>query len=178
MSTFLRLLAVFLLAGWNGLNSLPAVSQQENPDKNQARTQESSPEEISKQRYAEADADSDGSISRDEFIAYAKAKLPDFPLIDALTSILDADKDNEISPEEFALRQQVAQNLISAYEARMAEMAKPQEFADRFNERFAGQKPLVGDVVEDLIAFDENGKELDFAELRGKYTVINFGCLT
>ena len=29
-----------------------------------------------------------------------------------------------------------------------------------------------------VVAFDENGDELDFASLKGKYTVLNFGCLT
>jgi hypothetical protein len=34
------------------------------------------------------------------------------------------------------------------------------------------------DVSLGLMAFDEDGNEFDFDDLRGKYTVINFGCLT
>lgn len=147
----------------------PAVAQE---------TDERSPEEISKQRYAEADTDSNGSISSEEFKKYAESKLPEFKWFEQLWDKLDADDDGMLTPKEFANRQQVAQQLIDEYEAEMEANRKPKEFADAFNERFADQTPIVGATIEDLTAFDENGNELDFADLRGKYLVINFGCLT
>ena len=36
----------------------------------------------------------------------------------------------------------------------------------------------VGTDVTDLVAFDADGSEFQFADLKGGYTVIVFGCLT
>jgi hypothetical protein len=178
MNTIVGWFAILILLGIH----LPhAASQQRQNAADQPQTEpqeEATPEEISKQRYDLADTDSDGSISREEFKTYVETKLPGFPIFDGLMTILDTDRDDKISLEEFGPRQQVAQKLIAAYEARMEALRKPKEFADQFNERFAGRKPVVGDTIDNLVAFDEDGAELDFADLRGKYTVINFGCLT
>ena len=38
--------------------------------------------------------------------------------------------------------------------------------------------PAIGDVLPDVTALDENGKEISLRSLRGKYTVLVFGCLT
>ena len=52
------------------------------------------------------------------------------------------------------------------------------EFADRYDERFRTMKPLVGEMLPAVKAWDANGEEFDFAQARGKYTVLVFGCLT
>jgi cytochrome oxidase Cu insertion factor (SCO1/SenC/PrrC family) len=52
------------------------------------------------------------------------------------------------------------------------------EFADTYNRRFAKRKPLIGEILADVKAWDEYGKEFDLSSTRGKYTVIVFGCLT
>ena len=52
------------------------------------------------------------------------------------------------------------------------------EFAESFDRRYAKRKPLVGDSLSELVAFDELGNKLNFESLKGKYTVLNFGCLT
>ena len=46
------------------------------------------------------------------------------------------------------------------------------------NMRFQSKKPALGTLVEDLVAIDEDGEEVDLAELRDKHVVIVFGCLT
>ncbi len=38
--------------------------------------------------------------------------------------------------------------------------------------------PAVGEELPDVTALDENGKEISLRSLRGKYTVLVFGCLT
>lgn len=126
-------------------------------------------------RFKEADTDADGTLTKTEFKAYVNAKLPDFTQFDLLIERLDADKDGTISKTEFGNRRAVTQLLMD--EAASANKP-PVEFTDGFNARYAKRKPLVGDSLGDLIAFDENGNELDFASLKGKYTVVNFGCLT
>lgn len=53
------------------------------------------------------------------------------------------------------------------------------EFVDRFNKQFEGRAPKVGaQMLEELTAFDGAGKEFKFESLKGKHTVIVFGCLT
>jgi cytochrome oxidase Cu insertion factor (SCO1/SenC/PrrC family) len=53
------------------------------------------------------------------------------------------------------------------------------EFVNQYNKRFESQKPLVGDAVLDgLQAFDEHGQPFMFDQLKGKHSVIVFGCLT
>lgn len=54
----------------------------------------------------------------------------------------------------------------------------PVEFAEKYDLRYSKKKPLVGDSIGKLVAFDEFGNKLDFETLKGKYTVLNFGCLT
>lgn len=123
-------------------------------------------------RFNEADSDANGTLSVVEFRSYVEAKLPEFKQFDLLMKQLDFDQDEVISKSEFDNRRTVVQQL-----AKQAANA-PVEFADEFNLRFAKRKPLVGDSIGDLVAFDENGDEFDFESLKGKYTVFNFGCLT
>jgi hypothetical protein len=166
MRLLFYLLAIFVTPGFVST----AFSAQESESAN--------PDDIAKERYQEADTDSDGSVSRAEFKLYVESKLGEYPAFDRLMAILDADGDDEISMVEFANRQQAANRVEAELTAEMEASRKPKEFADIYNERFAPKKPVVGDTIENLIAFDEDGNELDFADLRGKYTVINFGCLT
>lgn len=123
-------------------------------------------------RFNEADSDANGSLSLLEFKSYVEAKLPTFEQFDLLVERLDADQDDAISPEEFGGRRDAVKQLIANA------IPAPMEFVDEFNLQFSKRKPLVGDGIGDLVAFDENGDELDFASLKGKYTVLNFGCLT
>ena len=44
--------------------------------------------------------------------------------------------------------------------------------------KFNRDKPTLGDMIPDVTAYDENGKELKLRDLKGKHTVIVFGCLT
>ena len=44
--------------------------------------------------------------------------------------------------------------------------------------RFLQDSPRVGETIPDIAAYDENGKKLKLRELKGKHTVIVFGCLT
>ncbi|MEL7498340.1 MAG: hypothetical protein AAFN77_12080 [Planctomycetota bacterium] len=54
-----------------------------------------------------------------------------------------------------------------------------EEFVDKFNRMFEGRDPKVGaEMFSELSAFDEKGKKLKFDKLKGKHTVIVFGCLT
>lgn len=55
---------------------------------------------------------------------------------------------------------------------------KPVEFTETYDARYVKQKPNIGETIDGLEAFDEHGNALDFKDLRGKYTVFNFGCLT
>lgn len=52
------------------------------------------------------------------------------------------------------------------------------EFVDSYEKMFAPRKPKVGDVIEGVSAFDENGERFDIEQARGKPTVLVFGCLT
>lgn len=52
------------------------------------------------------------------------------------------------------------------------------EFTEGYERMFAPRKPKVGDVVEGISAYDEDGEAFDLGQLRGKPTVIVFGCLT
>lgn len=52
------------------------------------------------------------------------------------------------------------------------------EFADRYERSFAKRDPLVGTMVADVTAYDENGEVFSLKQTRGKPTVLVFGCLT
>ncbi len=123
-------------------------------------------------RFNEADTDGDGTLSTPEFKSYVVAKLPAFKQFDQLMEKLDVDQNGSISAEEFGRRRDAVKALMAQA------TAAPVEFADEFNLRFSKRKPLVGEPIGDLIALDENGDGFDFSSLKGKYTVINFGCLT
>ena len=43
---------------------------------------------------------------------------------------------------------------------------------------FVKKAPTIGDRFPELIVYTTDGKEFDTAALRGRHTVISFGCLT
>ncbi len=49
---------------------------------------------------------------------------------------------------------------------------------EKKDEDFLKEKPVVGDMLPDVIVYDPAGKEFKTADLRGHYTVLTFGCLT
>ena len=53
-----------------------------------------------------------------------------------------------------------------------------EEFAVRYDKRFAKRDPAIGATIEDVSAFDENGDAFKLSKTRGKHTVLVFGCLT
>ena len=59
-----------------------------------------------------------------------------------------------------------------------AQQQKVVEFADQFEKRFAGRPPMLGSLLADASAFDEQGNPFELSQTRGKFTVFVFGCLT
>ena len=49
---------------------------------------------------------------------------------------------------------------------------------EALNRNFGNRGPVVGDTVPDVSFFDADGKKLSLHSLKGKYTVLVFGCLT
>ena len=45
-------------------------------------------------------------------------------------------------------------------------------------QQFGSSLPQVGRVLPNVTAYDENGGEFSLNQLRGKYAVLVFGCLT
>ncbi len=131
-------------------------------------------------RFAEADTDSNGVVTEAELRAYATVRLPQFKQVAELLKRLDKDGDGRLDKTEFAGRQQAALALMQQARAdeEAARTQEPVEFAERYEQMFARRKPSIGDVVPDVVAFDENGKPFQLNSTRGKYTVLVFGCLT
>jgi cytochrome oxidase Cu insertion factor (SCO1/SenC/PrrC family) len=46
------------------------------------------------------------------------------------------------------------------------------------DENFVASKPAVGDLLPDVEVCTPDGKPFNTAELRGRYAVLVFGCLT
>jgi len=53
-----------------------------------------------------------------------------------------------------------------------------QEFVDTYNARHLKRKPLVGEIPKPVQVFDSQGKKFSTDSLRGKHSVVVFGCLT
>ncbi len=69
----------------------------------------------------------------------------------------------------------VATTLLAATDP--AGYAQQRERPD--NETFLHQSPRVGELIPDVIGYDEQGEPFPLrARLRGSYTVLVFGCLT
>ena len=60
---------------------------------------------------SDLDTDSDGKVSKEEFLEYAKGKLPDFELLNEFTDRLDADSDGFISEKEYEGRMEALRSL-------------------------------------------------------------------
>jgi cytochrome oxidase Cu insertion factor (SCO1/SenC/PrrC family) len=43
---------------------------------------------------------------------------------------------------------------------------------------FVKAKPTIGEALPDLTVYSPSGKEVKLSSLRGRYTVLVFGCLT
>ena len=52
------------------------------------------------------------------------------------------------------------------------------EFVEAYNKRHAGTKPVVGDTLDEVKLFDAEGNPFSTRDMRGKHTVLVFGCLT
>lgn len=134
--------------------------------------------------FGEADADGDKKVTVSELKTYVSGKLSDFDRFDELLVELDKDENGSISEDEFASRMEAVQAIMERPRPEK-KMEKPkkeereiEEFTDRYERMVAKRKPLVGDEVPNISAFDEEGKPFEFDSTRGKYTVITFGCLT
>ena len=67
--------------------------------------------------------------------------------------------------------------LIATVSASLLQGQKT-EFVDGYNARHARKKPVVGDSLKDVKLFDAEGKKFSTKTLKGKHTVLVFGCLT
>ena len=54
--------------------------------------------------------------------------------------------------------------------------AQPQR--KKSDEEFVKEKPAVGDKLPDLTVYTPDGQEVKTSDLRGRYVVLTFGCLT
>jgi cytochrome oxidase Cu insertion factor (SCO1/SenC/PrrC family) len=54
--------------------------------------------------------------------------------------------------------------------------AQPQK--KKSDEEFVKEKPAVGDKLPALTVYTPDGKEVKTSDLRGRYVVLTFGCLT
>jgi hypothetical protein len=151
------------------------------------------------------DADSDGVVTSGELSSYlrenhfddwsAKVELNDLTdeqreklfvedYLESWTNKIDANENGKISKWEFRLafesldRVIVEKNEEAERESKAAENEPPKSSIEAMNMRFQSKKPALGTLVEDLVAIDEDGEEVDLAELRDKHVVIVFGCLT
>lgn len=52
------------------------------------------------------------------------------------------------------------------------------EFIQQRAARFVQEKPRIGDPAPDFKARDEKGRTVRLSDLRGRYVVLQFGCLT
>ncbi len=154
----------FFLIGFNHLNQ---IHGQETAEK----APEKAPEASADPDFLNADKNSDGSLDFNELQGMWVKNFAEY------IRGLDADGDSRISPEEYKRHREMLESVWKKKEA-----APPQavvaEFTETYNQRFLGKNPKIGTTIDGLMAFDEDGNEFDFDDLRGKYTVINFGCLT
>ena len=126
-----------------------------------------------------ADKNSDGKVTTDELKAYLNEKY-----VEAWAEKVDANGNGKISKWEFRLLTKALEEILDA-ENKSGSLANapktkegPESSVDRMNGFYYQQKPKIGSKVKDLVAFNEEGEEVNFEELRGKHVVIVFGCLT
>ena len=65
-------------------------------------------------------------------------------------------------------------------EASQRPQAKPGTVSprDQVNRGFESKAPGIGEPLPEVTVVDADGRELQLRSLRGKYTVLVFGCLT
>lgn len=150
--------------------------------------QDEQPKSDPQAKLESADLDGDGKVTTKEINAFLSKQY-----LDAWTKKVDANGDGTISEEEFKDRRQAIAQIVVAEEDEANRLAKKERrrkareriaarknmtSIDRMNEGYLKEKPRIGHSLKELTAFDENGKEFDFEDLKGKHTVIVFGCLT
>ena len=52
------------------------------------------------------------------------------------------------------------------------------EFVEGMNKEFLTRKPSIGEAIENVKVFDQDGNEFELNSTQGKHTVLIFGCLT
>lgn len=57
-------------------------------------------------------------------------------------------------------------------------LAQRMEFDVQYNSMHENQDPKVGTKLKNVQAFDSEGNEFELSALKGKYSVLVFGCLT
>lgn len=124
--------------------------------------------------------DEDADFENDE----AMEKLFTDKYLDRWAKKIDANQNEVISKWELRLASKALDQVLLEVEetaeakAESEERRMPATAIERMDENFRTQKPVVGTAVEDLVALNESGAEVDFEKLRGKHVVIVFGCLT
>lgn len=125
-----------------------------------------------------ADLNSDGKVTTDELKEFLAQRY-----LEAWAKKVDANQNGEISKWEFRLARKALEQLFAEENKAVASMkvakpAKPLSSIDAMNMRFFEKDPKVGTTIESLIAFNEEGEEVNFKDFRGKHVVLVFGCLT
>ena len=125
-----------------------------------------------------ADGNSDGKVTTEELKKFLAERY-----VNAWAEKIDLNRNGKISKREFRLARQALEQLFVeeskvASSAKSATPNKPPTMIERMNARFLTQNPQLGSTVNSLIAFNEDGEEVDFKDFRGKHVVIVFGCLT
>ncbi|MFK7768596.1 MAG: hypothetical protein AB8B55_15340 [Mariniblastus sp.] len=193
-----QLLLAFCFIAPCGLSAQEAQSSKGKSQDSQAETKQEGlktptapmpvpkPKLTEDEKFTQCDADGNGKISKEEFKLYLDNVLPWFKQSDEAFLDLDEDKDSSVAREEFSKRVAVVKKIDKATKAKAAktptsppETPKAVEFVDLYNQRFMATKPVLDDIIsEELTAFNEKGEKVSFGDFRGKYTVINFGCMT
>lgn len=69
---------------------------------------------------------------------------------------------------------------LAPLETALAQQAGPTDRPgwNQLRQRFEKEAPQVGQPLPDLEGFDEKGRPFRLGQLKGRYTVLVFGCLT
>jgi hypothetical protein len=88
--------------------------------------------------------------------------------IAASTSSLRGEGGDDANPDQ-------ASETPARQPAAKADQSTPRE---RVNQGFEQSSPSIGELIPDVAGFDASGKEVRLRNLRGRHTVLVFGCLT
>jgi cytochrome oxidase Cu insertion factor (SCO1/SenC/PrrC family) len=69
-------------------------------------------------------------------------------------------------------------SLTLVLAASASTLAQPKERPRAADGRSFGARPAPGEMLPDVTVYDAAGKEFPLRSLRGRYTVLVFGCLT